>query len=205
MAKLVDNANETAFSEQLLGLNLEDLVPRYSVNTLISGPFKYGPWVNRPSRFRPVGGHGVFYSAFDIKTALIEHAWHRKQFLDDYNPKREIKALTLQVFSVKVSGQVIDASHDDFKEDLVAWLDKHDYSDSQSFATKVKAAQLDAIKYPSVRHPVGTCLAVLEQSAIVGEPLEIDNNWWLSFSGSQASFIHDRLVGTGESFSYHLS
>jgi len=100
------------------------------------------------------GSFGAFYAGDSFETALFETVHHTQIFC----------AMTAEVpgwiaDKRELVGR-IDAQLTDIRAGFPALLDPDDYSASQAFARRVKAAGSDGIVYPSVRNPGGTCFAV---------------------------------------------
>lgn len=209
LSKIVKGAEDIDVLANLIQGSKKKYLPAefLDYDEIIYAPFEYGPWISEPSRFRPLGGHGVFYGAFDVKTALIEQAWHKRKFVSASEGLGDVKALPLQVFEVSVETKLVDTQLPPFDQDSAIWLSPRDYSGTQAFAKTAKDASLNAIKYASVRNiPNGQCLAVLSLKAITSKkPHQLDGNWWLSISGNNVNLIHDKLLATGDSFSHRFS
>ncbi len=171
---------------------------------LIARPFQATPSVKSESQFRFSGGPGVLYAAFDLKTALYEHSWHRAKFIASSDGLAKVKAMPLQVFKIKVNARSIDLSSKQFAYKKSKLLSKTDYQPAQALAKIARQTSIQAIKYQSVRNVAdGVCLAILDIAAIESKnPIFHDGNWWLSFDGTVANVLHDRLEGTGAEFSF---
>ena len=99
------------------------------------------------------GTFGVFYAADRFETALFETVHHTVKFCiaTDELPgwiadKRELIG-------------AINAGMVDIRTGFPELLDPDDYTASQSFAREVRNEGADAILYPSVRDPEGSCFA----------------------------------------------
>lgn len=206
ISKISDSAEDAEILETLIRSSREHSLPKeyLKYDHLIYGPFHYGPLVSLESRFRPLGGVGVFYSAFDFKTALLEQAWHRRNFVKDAVDLGPVKALPLQLFQVSISARIVNTQQRPFSVDKDAWLSSDQYSPTQAFASVATEASMDAIRYASVRNfPDGECLAILNLEAIrTLSPRFVDGNWWLSVDGDSVKLFHDQLLGSGDSFSH---
>ena len=205
LINLVGSPNEVELLEELLELSAAPQPSEFEgYSTVISGPFKRRVKTHPGNRFRAVGDSGVFYSAFDIRTALCEYSWHQAKFRSQSEGLDNVKAIPMQIFSVDVKISVLDLSHKFFDKTRSALLSKTEYAESQHFAKSVRESKVMGVKYESVRNKQGgECLAIFSLTGIMSkEPSFHDGNWWLSFTGNTAYVQHDRLVGSGAEYAF---
>ena len=129
------------------------------------------------------GSFGVFYAADRFETALFETVHHTALFCaaTDELPgwiadKRELIG-------------AVDADMVDIREGFDALLAPDDYAASQAFARDQRAGGADAILYPSVRDPEGTCFAAFYPD-VMGVPVQgrhISYHW----DGAMVDMIKD--------------
>lgn len=118
----------------------------------------------RPSRFSD-GSFGVFYCAANARTAIAETRYHRELFLrrGGFDP------LDLQMREYLAP---LRAEFHDLRARQAEWpelYDRDDYSASQPFGARLRAADSMGIVYDSVRDPEGGwCAGVLRPPAIAG-------------------------------------
>lgn len=200
----VDTSEESASVTRQLDESESRMSASAASQSLLTAPFLFGPRSSQASRFRPIGGAGVFYSAFDYKTALIEKSWHQLTFLRDMQGQTDRKAMQLTVFGANVATTFVDINLPPHSKTAHLLLDKVDYSHSQLFAQKILATDVSAIKYKSVRNSAdGVCLAILRQAAILDlAENSVDDRWWLSYTKNTVHLTNDSLIGSGESFSH---
>lgn len=98
------------------------------------------------------GSFGVFYAGDSFETALFETVHHMQVF---YAATNEDKGW-LTDFR-EVVGNVDAVMTDITSSDFADLMNPDDYTASQAFATKVKAAGSNGILYPSVRYLGGMC------------------------------------------------
>jgi RES domain len=106
------------------------------------------------SRFSD-GSYGVFYCARKRDTAIAETRHHSALFMAATSepPMR----LQMRLYTVKANGEVADlreASHADPRI-----VDPDEYAYAQGIGRQLRSAGVQGIRYPSVRHPAGECLA----------------------------------------------
>lgn len=104
------------------------------------------------SRFSD-GSFGVYYCAQELATALAEVRHHREVFLRRTNegPLR----LQLRLYLADLDGRLVDV-----RRRPECHL-PDDYGPSRRVGREARAAHKDGVLYRSVRHPGGSCAAVL--------------------------------------------
>jgi hypothetical protein len=181
--KLVDTRQEQESLEDIL----EESKPAYPAGTehlhyLLKTPFRYHPRRPYGSRFgRPSPGQGVFYGAESIRTALAEYAYCRIRFFAasketpyPRNPER------LTLFSADYATDAgLDLTVAPLSADSVTWAHSSDYSATQAFADTAREAQIEAIRYRSVRdREQGANIAVLNFQAIKSRKPKTEQTWF---------------------------
>ncbi len=113
------------------------------------------------SRFSD-GSYGVFYCARTRDTAIAETRYHSARFMQATAepPMR----LQMRLYSVEARGQVTDLRTASRTEPRI--VDPDDYSHAQSIGRQLRAAGVQGILYPSVRHSGGECLAALRTGVV---------------------------------------
>ena len=155
------SARLTAQSTGISGLAANELVYDVPHAHFINASFAYAR-PRQPNRFN--GGYrGAWYSALASETCLTEIAFHMGNFLadaGDFNAAVDYAEL----FS-SLSGELLDLrqspDHPALHPDKAIG-----YPAGNALADHVRAAALNGIFYPSVRHPGGTCFAVLRPAAV---------------------------------------
>lgn len=106
-----------------------------------------------PSRFCD-GTYGVYYAARDEATAIEESRYHTEKRLREWHePSIDVDK---RVYTITLSGEFDDAREKGQHERI---YDPNDYSDSQSYARALYAANaVDGILYNSVRLGGGQCV-----------------------------------------------
>lgn len=154
--KLTDSLEEQAILEELID-ETKPPVPADCVGLdfLLMTPFRYSrqnPW---GSRFRkPHAERGVFYAAERSETTIAETVFHRVRFFaDSPDTPWPQNASEYTAFSVEVrSERAIDVAAF-LSGERADILDPSDYSAGQEFSEKSREAEIELIKYPSVRDP----------------------------------------------------
>ncbi|MFN7101986.1 MAG: RES family NAD+ phosphorylase [Pseudorhizobium sp.] len=194
--KLVETVDEQALLERLL----EETKPMFppecaGLDYLLATPFRYGAPYPHGSRFRRAGRTlGVFYAAAKVETALAEMAFYRLLFFAE-SPGTPFPANAAEytAFAASVKTRAaIDLTRPPLDRDRSSWENRTDYAACQSLADMARAAQIEAILYPSVRNPAaGLNIAVLNASAFAArEPLE-RQTWRMRLSASGVQAIRD--------------
>lgn len=168
--KLVDSLAEQALLEGLLEATKPSIPPECrDLHYLLATPFRYGSGYPKGSRFRRAGATpGVFYASEKVTTAVAEMAFHRVVFfLDSPATKWPENAAELTAFCVSFAAKrSLDLTRPPLSADGAAWTDPVDYEACQALAEAARAAEVQALRYRSVRDPAsGANVALLTCSA----------------------------------------
>ena len=143
------------------GLGRADVVFGIPFSKIINAAFTYP---GQGARFHVAGGRGAWYSAIDAATCVDEVAHHRIQHLRETAAADE-DAIAYRLFHADIHGQDF-AWLDDGGPDSASCLDHASYGDGQRFGAHMRELGGGGIVYPSVRHPGGTCVAVLQPALV---------------------------------------
>lgn len=203
--KVVDSLDEQGVLEDIL----EESKPRYPaaaahLHYLLKTPFRYFPPATHGSRFRRAfDGRGVFYCAEAIRTALAEFSYWRRRFIGA-SPGTPLprNQESLTVFSVAyATPRLIDLTMSPFDRDRPVWTHPHDYAATQSLADEARRADIEAIRYESVRDPEhGINLALLAPGAFTRKTPTAQQTWYLYLGESEANCV--RAGRPGEAFTF---
>jgi hypothetical protein len=191
---LVDTLDEQTLLEQLL----EDSKPaltktQQSLHWLLFTPFRYPP-LPSGSRFRGPTDPGVFYGADARKTACAELGYWRWRLLMDSPELDYIEPLPQTLFQTAVRGKAIDLREAPFSAQRASWLAPTDYSKCQALARQARKAEVDMIRYQSVRDPEGGgCTALLTHQAFAARLPSKSELWMLSVSKQLVSWRLDSI------------
>ena len=191
--KLVDDLEEQALLEDLIEATKPVIpVECRHLDYLLATPFRYGSPYPFGSRFRRAGRtKGVYYAAENVTTAVAEMAFYRLLFFAESPGTPWPKdAAEYTAFSAAIrTGSAIDLTRPPLDRDHAKWLHATDYAACQQLADTAREAEIDAIRYQSVRDPQGGAnIAVLSCRAFA-KPRPVDRQTWrirLSASGAQA-------------------
>lgn len=138
---------------------------------LLATPFRCSP-LAQGSRFRRRLALGVFYGAEERETACAELGYWRLRFWSDSTFLRKqpcLMQITLFEFHAAVA-LGLDLTLPPLAEQRAAWTHPSDYSATQSLADAAREANIEAIRYESVRNAGGRCLALLSPEVFRREP-----------------------------------
>jgi len=157
----LDNATNDrllAESGRLPGIGIHELVfgvPYFRiVNAAFCHAHPFGSRFNGPDR-------GVWYAAFELRTAQAEVAFHKSVELAETNWFDE--EITYDDYLADFSA----AFHDIRDGDFVEWLNPDSYLASQELAQHLLDAGSLGLVYPSVRREGGTCLACFRPALVM--------------------------------------
>jgi hypothetical protein len=147
---------------------------------LIYTPFRYAPYPVG-SRFRRAGQReGAFYGSEKIKTAIAEIAFYRLLFFLEA-PASILPSAPVEhtVFSVGCASQrVIDLTAPPLDRDEDLWTHPTNYDPCQALADSARTADVEVIRYESVRDPDGNAnCAVLSPRAFSDHRPKVEQTW----------------------------
>jgi hypothetical protein len=171
--RLVANVEEQIILEKVLEKS-KPAVPSEAADLhyLLATPFRYASPIG--SRFRAPGDPGVWYGAEKERTACAELGFWRWRFLTDTSGLASLGPSPQTVFRAAITGNLVDLTEAPFKKLRSQWTDPRDYGPSQRFARLAREANVDAVRYESVRDPEHAgAVAVLRPSCFKPrQPLE---------------------------------
>ena len=145
----------------IAGLRANELVYDVPHAHFINASFAYAK-PQQPNRFNG-SNRGAWYAALDVATCLAEVGFHLTSMLadaDDFNATVEYA----EMFS-SMAGDFLDLrrmpAHPALGADIATA-----YPLGNALADRARAAGLNGIIYPAVRHPGGTCIAALRPAAV---------------------------------------
>jgi RES domain len=188
--RLVTNVEEQLLLERLLDRSKPPLPPAATdLHYLLSTPFRYSSPIG--SRFRAPADSGIWYGAEAQRTACAELGFWRWRFLMDSDGLDSLGPSPQTVFRAGIDGRMIDLTEPPFNRSRAEWTHPRDYAATQRFARLARQANVDAIRYESVRDPEhGGAVAVLRPCFKPRKPLE-SRVWLLSVRREAAIWQSD--------------
>jgi hypothetical protein len=177
--RLVANVEEQLMLERLLDQSKPPLpLDTSGLHYLLATPFRYSSPIG--SRFREPAESGIWYGAEAQRTACAELGYWRWRFLIDSDALQTLGPSPQTVFRAGIDGRLVDLTQPPFKRARAQWTHPDDYAPSQGFARVARQANIDAIRYESVRDPKhGAAVAVLRPCFKPRKPLE-QHTWLLT-------------------------
>lgn len=155
------SARRIAQDRGISGLAANELVYDVPHAHFINASFAYAK-PQQPNRFNG-GDRGAWYAALDVATCLREVGFHLTNALadaGDFNATVEYAEMFCSL-----AGDFLDlrqaSDHPSLDPDKAKA-----YPIGNALADSARAAGLNGIIYPSVRHPGGTCLVALRPAAV---------------------------------------
>jgi hypothetical protein len=191
--KLVDTVEEQSLLEDLIQ-NTKPVLPAECAHLhyLLSTPFRYGAAYPVGSRFRRAGlTEGVFYAAEEPHTAVAEIVFYRLLFYAESpgTPWPQNAAEYTAFSAAYATKKGIDLTAGKLQRDKALWLHLMDYEPCQRLADSSRAANVDIIRYLSVRDPRHGFNLALLTSRVFTRPKPVSEQTWhirLSEAGAQA-------------------
>lgn len=196
-AKVTDTVGEIELLETLVRESRTDIpLGEYAnYNPLLIRPFFTTPFQGG-SRFGGETDFGVFYCAETIETVAAERGYYIQKFRSDASALTLIQGAPHSLITVQVQTQIIDVRMPPFKKRHDIFLEKNDYSGTQSFARIVRLTQVSGIIYTSVRNPnKSICLALLTPRAFKKRvPASLDESWIAIASENSVRWINNSVT-----------
>jgi RES domain len=191
--KLVDTIEEQQVLENLIE-QTKSLVPAECrhLDYLLATPFRYDTPYPRGSRFRRPGKTlGVFYSSEEPETAIAEMAFYRLLFFaESPGASWPTNAGEYTAFAASYrTRRALDLTRPPLDADRARWTDPNDYSACQHLADAARAADIQILRYFSVRAPGSQINLALLACAVFAAAAPTHRQTWrirLASSGVQA-------------------
>jgi hypothetical protein len=155
--KITDTQAEQELLESLIEAS-KPAVPKECehLHYLLSTPFRYGAPYPHGSRFRRAGlTPGVFYASHHVETAIAEAVfWRLLFYADSPDTPWPANAGEYTAFACAYStGRAIDLTRPPYEARRAAWMHPTRLDECQTLAEAARAANIDIIRYASVRDP----------------------------------------------------
>ncbi|HAN56147.1 MAG TPA: phosphoanhydride phosphorylase [Betaproteobacteria bacterium] len=178
---LVDSVDEQALLERLLDASKPLLsIEQRSLHWLLFTPFRYPP-LPSGSRFRAPNDPGVFYGAEERRSACAELGYWRWRLLLDSPALNAIEPMPQTVFKTPLYGSAIDLRQPPYATERARWTHPRDYQACQNLAQQARGANIQIIRYESVRDPQhGGCAALLSHTGFAADAPTEHQTWMLA-------------------------
>lgn len=153
--KLVDSLEEQAVLEQLIEAAKPPRTVGRGQHVLLATPFRYPP-LPHGSRFGTRRERGLWYGAEDRRPLLAEVAYYRLVFLE--GTRADLDPLTSwhTAFTIHVgTDRGIDLEAPPFERNRARIASPVEYADAQALGSAMRAAGVEAFRYPSARDVLG--------------------------------------------------
>ena len=178
--RLVGTLDEQLTLERVLEASKPALpVGASDLHYLLATPFRYTSPMG--SRFRAPSQPGVWYGAEHLRTSCAELGYWRWRFLMDSPALHSLGPSPQTVFRARIQARCVDLTAAPFKRARAQWAHPHDYSATRQFADTARAANVEAIRYESVRDPQhAAAMAVLSPACFHPRAPTEQHTWLLS-------------------------
>lgn len=179
--RLTDSLDEQALLEDIIEGSKPNIPAECeALHYLLATPFRYAPYP-QGSRFRRAGQReGAFYAAERVATAMAEICFYRLLFFAEAPgatlPNRPVEHT---VFAVGcATDRCIDLRQPPFDRERHVWEHLTDYRGCQDIADSARAADIEAVRYRSVRDPgAGANCAIFAASAFAEQEPKNEQTW----------------------------
>ncbi len=199
--KITDTQAEQALLENLIEASKPPVSAECEhLHYLLSTPFRYGAPYPHGSRFRRAGfTPGVFYASQHVETAIAETAFRRLLFYaESPGTLWPANAGEYTAFACAyATARAIDLTRPPFDRRRDDWMHPTRLDECQALASEARAAQIDVIRYASVRDPQHRLNVALLRCRAFAKPAETARQTWrihLSASGVRTQCEMPRLA-----------
>lgn len=174
---LVDTLEEQRILEEMIEETKGPALPK-GIHYLISTPLCRYPPLLYGSRYGSRNQAGIFYGSEHVETAMAETAFYKLRFVADSDGLSELPPMAMMTFSFEYSTQLAhdttNAEYDAQRADIDA---ASDYTHTQAIGRKAREADIDLIRFRSVRDPKGGANLAIFSLGILG-PEPLDKTYW---------------------------
>ena len=153
--KLVDSTEEQALLEEMIDKVKPPDLTGGRMHYLLFTPFRYPP-LDHGSRFGGRRERGIWYGSEDHRTAFAEIAYYRLLFLEGTRASLGTVETALTAFTARVHTMrgvdLVAAPFDAYRRAIAS---PTSYVSSQALGNSMRAAQVEAFRYPSARDTEG--------------------------------------------------
>jgi len=180
--RLVDSLAEQELLEDIL----EETKPALPIECrhldyLLSTPFRYTAAYPSGSRFRKAGKSlGVFYASEEPETAVAEMVFYRYLFFAE-SPGTPLpdRAAEYTAFSVELATRRgLDLTSEPLVQNRESWTAFQDYAACQQLAGDAREADVELIRYESVRDPRRRANLAILHCLAFAEPAPVERQTW---------------------------
>ena len=192
---LVDTQQEHDVLERLLDESSKPAKPvDCSIDDyLLFTPFRYPP-LREGTRFGKITERSPFYGSKDLEAAFAEKAHRRFQFNQDTEAK--IPPFSIQYTSFKFhadADRALDLLVPPFDAHYAAIHDEAHYEESQALGTEMRASDVEACTFHSVRCKDAVNIAIFTPSIFKQKSTD-HSHWQCHVSNDNVSFIQNRKI-----------
>jgi len=204
--KLVDSLDEQVLLESLIDTAKPADPTGGRLHYLLSTPFRYPP-LRHGSRFATRREPSLWYGSEHQRTLFADAAYYRLLFLE--GSRADLAALTTwhTAFTARVhTARGVDLTRSPFAAHRSAIADRADYAAAQQLGRDMRAAAIDAFRYPSARDPdEGTHIALFTVAAFAVTRPQSAETWHCTASRDRVEFVRRDLTATiAFAFDRHL-
>ncbi|HEX6640609.1 MAG TPA: RES family NAD+ phosphorylase [Thermoanaerobaculia bacterium] len=175
--KLVASDAEQALLEDLIETVKPGRLEPARMHYLLATPFRYPP-LRHGSRFGGRFEPGLWYGAESLETAMAEVAYYRLVFLEGTEANLDGVETELTSFRARVrTEQGADLTAGCFEAHRGALASPVSYAASQAAGADMRAAGIQAFRYPSARDEGGVGIAVFDADAFARRKPHLLEAW----------------------------
>ena len=196
--KLVDSREEQEILESLIEESkppLADAPEFEGLHYLLSTPFRYPP-LRHGSRFGTRNEPALWYGSTHLRTALAETAYYRLLFLEGTTADLEPLILDLTAFRAPYrTSHGVDLCRVPFDAHRATLAVPDRYDRTQRLGAAMRAAGVEAFRYPSAREAAGGVhVALFTPRAFASKLPQDPENWSAVLAREAVEFVKKDFI-----------
>ena len=183
--KLVDSAEEQELLEELIEKVKPPDRTGGRLHYLLFTPFRYPP-LPHGSRFGTRRERGIWYGSVEQRAAIAEVAYYRLLFLEGTAADLDTVETALTAFTVAIrTARGIDLAAPPFAAHRRAIASPTSYASSQALGAAMRAAGVEAFRYPSARDAGGGVNVGVFAPSVFGHARPKSLETWYCFASRE--------------------
>jgi hypothetical protein len=187
--KLVDSNEEQIMLEEMIDSVKPPDITKGKIHYLLFTPFRYPPLLHG-SRFGTKHDRGIWYGSVELRSAFAEVAYYRLLFIEGSAGDLGTITTPLTAFTATIRTlRGIDLTRDSFEKHRAKIASPVKYDSSQQLGADMRAAGVEAFRYPSARDSEGGInVGVIAPSVFGRSKPKILETWYCSATRERVDF-----------------
>ena len=186
--KLVDSNEEQIMLEEMIDSAKPPDMTNGRIHYLLFTPFRYPPLLHG-SRFGTKHDVGIWYGSTELRSAFAEVAYYRLLFIEGSLADLGTVTTPLTAFTATIRTlRGIDLTTAPFDKHRSKIASPARYESSQQLGADMRAAGVEAFRYPSARDAEGINVGVIAPSVFGRSRPKLLETWYCSATRERVDF-----------------